>query len=568
VCGHGGVKKDGVSYGNKTHYQHHGVWFARHGYVCLIIDSLQLGEIEATHHGTHHFGMWWWLSRGYTPAGVEAWNCIRSLDYLQSRPEVDGQKLGVTGRSGGGAYSWWIAALDDRIRVAVPVAGITDLRNHVVDGKVAGHCDCMFMVNTYRWDYPHVAALVAPRPLLLSNTDRDPIFPLDGVVRTYEKTRAIYELDRKATQLGLNITAGPHKDTQELQVHALRWFDEHLKQSPRLIREPAEPLFQLAELRVFTELPGDQLNTTIHESFVPLAAPPLPRDAEHWRAISNDWKQALSERVFRGWPKNPGSIELQPVWDKTSNGVRLQAFDFWSEQPYRLRLYIAGRADLKQADLVTLNVMDDAGWREFLAAYQEDFGECLAEHLAGKEKTMPDKAAAEANRKMFATFPWLMAYVAPRGVGPTSFDDRPRERTHLLRRFYLMGETLESSQVWDVRRAIQALRSTPWASTPVWLQSADAMAGVALYASLFEPDIARLDLHRLPSSHRAGPPLLNVMRFLDTPQALALAAERSRVVVYQERPTEHWEYARETALRLDWNKKQLQFRPVVLGGAP
>ena len=47
------VKKDGVSYGNKTHYQHHGAWFARNGYVCLIIDTLQLGEIEGIHHGTY-----------------------------------------------------------------------------------------------------------------------------------------------------------------------------------------------------------------------------------------------------------------------------------------------------------------------------------------------------------------------------------------------------------------------------------------------------------------------------------------------------------------------------------
>ena len=44
VCGHGRVKKDGISYGNKTHYQHHGAWFARNGYACLIIDTLQLGN--------------------------------------------------------------------------------------------------------------------------------------------------------------------------------------------------------------------------------------------------------------------------------------------------------------------------------------------------------------------------------------------------------------------------------------------------------------------------------------------------------------------------------------------
>jgi hypothetical protein len=51
LSGHGPVIKDGVSYGNKVTYQHHGIWFARHGYACLILDSLQLGEILGLHHG-------------------------------------------------------------------------------------------------------------------------------------------------------------------------------------------------------------------------------------------------------------------------------------------------------------------------------------------------------------------------------------------------------------------------------------------------------------------------------------------------------------------------------------
>jgi len=62
VCGHAGVRKNDVSYGNKVHYHHHGVWFARHGYVCLVIDSLQLGEIEGMHHGTYRYGQWWWVN--------------------------------------------------------------------------------------------------------------------------------------------------------------------------------------------------------------------------------------------------------------------------------------------------------------------------------------------------------------------------------------------------------------------------------------------------------------------------------------------------------------------------
>jgi dienelactone hydrolase len=229
VCGHGRVQIDGISYGNKVHYQHHGIWFARNGFACLVIDTLQLGEIEGIHHGTYSHDRWWWQARGYTPAGVEAWNCVRALDYLQSREEVDGGRLGVTGRSGGGAYSWWIAAIDERIKAAVPVAGITSLRNHVVDGCVEGHCDCMFHLNTHRWDFDRIAALVAPRPLLISNTDKDSIFPLDGVYEVYRPVRRLYELAGAAGRLGLNIEEGPHKDTQPLRVSAFHWMNRHLK---------------------------------------------------------------------------------------------------------------------------------------------------------------------------------------------------------------------------------------------------------------------------------------------------------------------------------------------------
>src|SRR5262245_1126455 len=117
VCGHGNVvdKEKGISYGSKVHYQHHPAWYAEHGYVSLVIDTLQLSEIPGLHHGTYREKMWWWHTLGYTPAGVECWNAMRALDYLETRPEVDPKRIGVTGRSGGGAYSWWIAATDERI---------------------------------------------------------------------------------------------------------------------------------------------------------------------------------------------------------------------------------------------------------------------------------------------------------------------------------------------------------------------------------------------------------------------------------------------------------------------
>src|SRR4051812_21830096 len=122
VCGHSGRGRDG----NKTAFQDHGLWFASNGYVCLIIDTLQLGEVAGKHHGTYNLNRWWWHSAGYTPAGVECWNGIRAIDYLLTRPDVDGERIGVTGISGGGAATVWIAAADERVKCAVPVSGMSD----------------------------------------------------------------------------------------------------------------------------------------------------------------------------------------------------------------------------------------------------------------------------------------------------------------------------------------------------------------------------------------------------------------------------------------------------------
>jgi hypothetical protein len=107
--------------GAKFQYQDRAIWFVSHGYACLVLDTHEFGELAGIHHGTHDLNMWHWLSLGYTPAGVEVWNAIRALDYLETRPEVDAKRIGLTGISGGGAMTWYTAAVDDRIAAAAPV---------------------------------------------------------------------------------------------------------------------------------------------------------------------------------------------------------------------------------------------------------------------------------------------------------------------------------------------------------------------------------------------------------------------------------------------------------------
>ena len=239
VCGHSGRGRDG----NKTAFQHHGMWFATHGYVCLIIDSLQLGEIAAIHHGTYRYDRWWWQARGYTPAAVECWNGIRALDYLQSRPEVDPDRLAVTGISGGGAATFWIAAADERVKVAVPVSGMGDLEDYVGEKVVNGHCDCMFLINTFQWPWTHIAALVAPRPLLFENSGHDPIFPMNGNDRIRARLERLYGFYTNRTErlFDIGVTPGGHNDNPELRLMAYRWINWHLKGSNAPVTEPELP---------------------------------------------------------------------------------------------------------------------------------------------------------------------------------------------------------------------------------------------------------------------------------------------------------------------------------------
>lgn len=553
VCGHGNVVQDGVSYGSKVHYQYHPAWFAAHGYVCLVIDTLQLGEIRGVHHGTYREKMWWWQARGYTPAGVELWNAMRALDYLETRPEVDRRRIGVTGRSGGGAYSWWLVAADERVACAVPVAGIADLQAQVCEGSVprlasgviAGHCDCMFFVNTYRWDFAQVAALAAPRPLLLGNSDKDDIFPVPGYRRLAEKVRQVYALYNAVDKFQLLETRGPHKDTPELRIGINRWMNRWLRHdTATAVQDDLPPPLPPQKLKVFDKLPEKRRNETIHESFVPVAQHRLPEKADAaadwWRQLRPQLMRQLQELVFAGWPSMPGPLAIETIADVHSDGLRLRAIDFTPESAIRLRLFVLTAADEPPREII-FSVLDEQGWQRWCSA--------LGPEYAGVLQTGPkfrrDDKLYQQNRTVILQQKVAFAALAPRGIGPTRWAEpgSPTD-THIRRRFALLGQTVDGQRVWDVRRALAVLRSLEGLKQPrVTLHGEHAAAGLALYAALFEPEVAAVDLWHLPASHREEPIFLNVLRVLDVPQALALLAPKPVTLhLAQEADRDRWRW--------------------------
>jgi dienelactone hydrolase len=528
VCGHGEEKKGGVIFGNKAHYNHHAAWYAANGYVCLIVDTLQLGELPGLHHGTYREGMWWWYSRGYTPAGIEAWNGIRGIDYLISRPEVDPTRIGVTGRSGGGATSWWLGALDDRITALVPVAGITDLRNHVVDGCVQGHCDCMYIVNTYRWDYDTLAALCAPKAMLVQNTDHDPIFPDDGVRRIYGALERVYGWYGATDKLGLQIGAGGHADTTELRHPSFAFFEKWFKgKKDATITEPVRKLpVEVQRVLGLNEVPSGNKNDIIHESFVPRAnVPSVPSTMAEWSRLRDSWMKEVREKVFGGWParSDVGESQGSGATRVETNAAGSRIVRFASEPGADVSVIMSPGLDKEPGASVRVEVVG-----------------------APPSGKLDDQASPTA-------------LVLPRGIGKGAW---PQSRdAHLRRRFYLLGETLDGQRVWDVRRALALLPMREQGrDVEVTLAGRDDMAAVSLWAAVFEPSITSIELIDPPATVREGPALLNLERILDMPQAVALVFPRPVTLKGKVKP-EDWRWAVELGEKLAPGRPWLTIQP-------
>ena len=498
VCGHRSQGRNG----NKTSYQSHGAWFARHGYVCLVVDTLQMGEIEAIHHGTYREQRWWWLSRGYTPAGVECWNGVRGIDYLLSRDDVDPARIAVTGISGGGASTFWIAAADPRVAVAVPVSGMADLPSYVSNHVINGHCDCMFLHNTYQWPWTRIAALLAPRPLLFVNSDHDRIFPMDANDRVINRLARVYNLFGAGDRVDSLVSMGGHSYREDIRRAAYRFINTYLKDDPRSITDsevdlvtgtrenPIHPI-DPAALRVFpadSDIPGDELNTKIDELFVPMVTLDAPT-----RGGFGTWKQKLKHKlrqiVFRDLPQRVPTARL--LQDGTPEGLYLET------EP-GIRIQLRGEPPLNPA----------AG-RILLVVTHPD----------------PDRGEPVWLQDLESRFERVY-HCDVRGVGMTRWS-RKNPPNYVERSHVLLGSTVDAGRVWDVAATSRYLASQH-PNLEVHVAGAGSAGILGAYAALWEPEIATVYLFDPNLSHMdsAAPQFLNVLRVCDIPEVLGMLAPR------------------------------------------
>jgi dienelactone hydrolase len=173
-----------------------GLQAVRQGYVAFCPDMRAFGECTDEDHidGEYNISCNSSAGRsimlGRTLLGERAWDVMRGIDFLSTRPEVVGSRIACVGHSGGGTVTLFTAAIEPRIKVAVVNAALCSW-SHSIYGT--GHCPCNYIPNLLRYaDCGDLAALIAPRPLLINTGDVDPIFPLAGVYQAMMTLEGVY----------------------------------------------------------------------------------------------------------------------------------------------------------------------------------------------------------------------------------------------------------------------------------------------------------------------------------------------------------------------------------------
>lgn len=165
------------------------------------------------------------LHWGLSMTGIRVWDAMRMIDFLQSRPEVDGGRIGMVGISGGGLVTQFTAALDERIRAAC-VSGYVNRYEACI--LAIHHCIDNYVPGLGRLaNNDDVACLIAPRPLLIEAGRQDPIFPIAATEAAIRKLQQCYRVAGAPEALETDIFDGPHEFSG---AKTWTFFSRHLRQ--------------------------------------------------------------------------------------------------------------------------------------------------------------------------------------------------------------------------------------------------------------------------------------------------------------------------------------------------
>jgi dienelactone hydrolase len=377
TCGHSDTGKAYQA------YQGFAQGLARLGYVVLIFDPLGQGERlqypneklksrigvgvrEHLYAGNQQFLV------GEFVGAWRAWDGIRALDYLLTRPEVDPKQVGVTGCSGGGTMTTWLCGVDQRWAMAAPSCFVTTFRRNCENELPADTEQCPPRALALGLDHSDFLAAMAPKPIVLLTKEGD-YFDRRGSEQAYERLRRLYTLLGDEEDISLFVEEGGHGYTQKSREAMYRWFNRathvsNAQTEPNLTLEKEETLWCAPKGQV-CELNSKPIYAFTAEKAKALAAKrpkefTLPQLRRQVRALLHlpaaEKSSAPDYRILRNW-RSRGYPK--PRWTtylvETEPGIQAVVYRLGTEQ-----LLARPHASSKRAILYVAHQSSDAELRE------------------------------------------------------------------------------------------------------------------------------------------------------------------------------------------------------------
>ncbi len=284
------------------------VSLARMGVIAFCQDVIGTGERQAYngsppqwYHGFFRGATPWLVDRSLL--GYVMYECIRALDYLNTRDDVDPKRIMCTGASGGGKQSMFFAALDDRLAGAVPVCYVSSYQAHIGATACVGEVPVNILRYANQWE---ILGLHAPRPLLCIGASRDvPVFLPKEMYATLEQTKQIYRLYGAENHVRGAEVDSKHDYNREMREIFYSHVSEHLLEKKQAsITEASDlPVEKEEVLRVGLPESSETMQSLTYQRGKELVARhQIPKNPGAWKEERERILSRLKEETFGGFP--------------------------------------------------------------------------------------------------------------------------------------------------------------------------------------------------------------------------------------------------------------------------
>ncbi|MCL5743962.1 MAG: acetylxylan esterase, partial [Acidobacteria bacterium] len=489
---------------------------AKQGFVVLTYDPLGQGErrlfydadLEDSKVGSttmeHSMVGIRALLAGESVARYFVWDAMRALDVLESAPEVDRARIGVTGCSGGGTVTVYLSALDARVKAAspscyvtsweqqIPAAGPQDAEQQFPDQMKAGI------------DHADLVSLAAPLPYLICSTDQD-FFPLDGARKTFESARRVWEAYGAADRIGWFHEPGGHGLYKAGRERIYAWMRRWLR-GENVGARVDEPPIETEPEEMLNCTPAGQLATSLR------GETPSSIDNRRFAAISHT-RHDLRDKVLR-LTRYAGAevpLNLQSLARTEVEGCRVE----------RLSFAVARGLDVP-ALLITPG---SAASPRRAALYVNQAGQ------SSNGKPQPD--AMELARRGYAVLALNPSGVGELASGSRGYADHWFGQERISWLALMTGRPLVSLQMRDILRGIDVLEAKGFGPGSNVLGVARGLISVALlHAAALDARLGRLILEGIFEVVIPG-----VLGEYDLPDLVASIAPRPVTLLNLRSPT-------------------------------